>query len=83
MRAAALCLKEERLSNSKHAKRFPGEHDSYRAARDELLDAEIQLRRNIEAVAAKRRRLPLGGKVEQDYVFDQTTGADSTQLLSY
>ena len=67
------------MSESKHSVRFPGESESYRAARNELLEAEIQLRRNIEAVAAKRRSLPLGGKVEQDYVFDQTTSANSTQ----
>lgn len=62
------------MSESKHSVRFPGESDSYRAARDELLAAEMELRRNIEAVAAKRRQLPLGGKVEQDYVFDQPSG---------
>ena len=67
------------MSESKHSVRFPGESESYRAARNELLEAEIQLRRNIEAVAAKRRSLPLGGKVEQDYVFDQTTSANSSQ----
>jgi predicted dithiol-disulfide oxidoreductase (DUF899 family) len=62
------------LSESKHSIRFPGESESYRAARDELLEAEMELRRNIEAVAAKRRQLPLGGSVEQDYVFDQSSG---------
>ena len=37
---------------------------------NELLDAEIDLRRQIESVAAKRRKLPLGGEVPQDYTFD-------------
>jgi len=40
------------MSESKHSVRFPGETDAYRAARDKLLDAEIELRRNIESVAA-------------------------------
>jgi predicted dithiol-disulfide oxidoreductase (DUF899 family) len=46
-----------------HGKRFPGESTEDRAARDELLRAEADLRRQIEAVAALRRRLPLGGEV--------------------
>jgi predicted dithiol-disulfide oxidoreductase (DUF899 family) len=59
------------MSDSKHSVRFPGESESYRAARNELLDAEIQLRRNIEAVARMRRNLPLGGELAEDYVFDE------------
>ena len=68
------------MTESKHSFRFPGETDSYRAARDELLEAEIELRRNIEAVAARRRQLPLGGRVEQEYVFDQSTGNSVQQV---
>ena len=52
---------------------FPGESAEYRAARDRLLEQEIELRRAMEAVAAARRRLPPGGIVPQDYVF-QTQG---------
>ena len=48
---------------------FPGESPEYRAARDRLLQQEIELRRAMEAVAAARRRLPPGGVVPQDYVF--------------
>ena len=59
---------------SKHDVRFPGESDSYRSARNELLDAEIELRRQVEAVAAKRRKLPVGGEIPQDYVFDAPDG---------
>jgi predicted dithiol-disulfide oxidoreductase (DUF899 family) len=54
--------------------RFPGESPEYRAARDHLLDAEIELRRQTEAVAAMRRELPAGGVVPQDYVFDGEGG---------
>jgi predicted dithiol-disulfide oxidoreductase (DUF899 family) len=53
---------------------FPGESDAYRAARDRLLDAEIELRRSIERVAAMRRGLPPGGAVPDDYVFEDTGG---------
>src|SRR5256885_2262522 len=51
--------------------RFPGESDSYRAARDELLQTEAALRRHTEEVAAQRRELPLGGPVPKDYVFEE------------
>jgi predicted dithiol-disulfide oxidoreductase (DUF899 family) len=59
------------MASSKHEVRFPGESDFYRAARDKLLDAEIELRRAIESVAAQRRTLPLGGEVPQDYAFEE------------
>jgi predicted dithiol-disulfide oxidoreductase (DUF899 family) len=49
---------------------FPGESAGYRAARDRLLDQEIELRRSMEAVAAARRQLPPGGIVPEDYVFE-------------
>jgi predicted dithiol-disulfide oxidoreductase (DUF899 family) len=54
---------------------FPNEDKTYRKARDELLQAEIALRRQIEKVAALRRKLPAGGEVAQDYVFDSEEGA--------
>lgn len=57
--------------------RFPGESEEYRVARDRLLEQEIELRRAMEAVAAARRGLPLGGTVPEDYVF-QGGGADGT-----
>lgn len=40
----------------------------------------MELRREIESVAALRRQLPLGGKVEQDYLFDQSTGSAVKQI---
>src|SRR5215472_11695264 len=48
---------------------FPGESHEYRAARDQLLAQEIELRRAMEAVAAARRQLPPGGVVPEDYIF--------------
>ncbi|MEH6373549.1 DUF899 family protein [Streptomyces sp. KLMMK] len=54
---------------------FPGESAAYRAARDRLLQQEIELRRATEAVAAARRELPPGGSVPEDYVF-RGSGAD-------
>jgi predicted dithiol-disulfide oxidoreductase (DUF899 family) len=48
---------------------FPGESAEYRAARSRLLEQEIELRRQMEAVAVARRELPPGGVVPEDYLF--------------
>ena len=56
---------------------FPGESAEYRAARNLLLDHEIELRRAMEAVAEARRRLPPGGVVPEDYLF-WAQGPDGT-----
>jgi predicted dithiol-disulfide oxidoreductase (DUF899 family) len=53
---------------------FPGESAEYRAARDRLLQREIELRRAMEQVAEARRELPPGAVVPEDYVF-QGAGA--------
>jgi predicted dithiol-disulfide oxidoreductase (DUF899 family) len=58
-----------------HSLRFPGESGEYRRARNDLLLAEIDLRRQIEAVAAQRRALPAGGEVPADYAFDEWDAA--------
>ena len=58
---------------------FPGESAEYRAARNELLAKEIELRRQTEAVAAERRELPPGGEVPEDYVF-QGEGPDGEPI---
>src|SRR5467141_4095448 len=61
--------------------RFPGESAEYRAARDRLLEQEIELRRTMEAVAAARRELPPGGAVPEDYVFQGVAaGGASTDV---
>jgi predicted dithiol-disulfide oxidoreductase (DUF899 family) len=68
-----------------HEVRFPGESADYRAARDELLRAEIELRERTEAVAQQRRELPLGGEISTDYEFaewDTSTGAPRLVRLS-
>lgn len=66
--------------SSLHSFRFPGESSSYRDVRDKLLEAEVELRKKVEEVAALRRQLPAGGEVPQDYVFTQGSSdvGDST-----
>src|SRR5260370_38812305 len=79
-------MKESRTMAPKGTKpmhdwRGPGESDQYRQARNELVEAEVGLRRQIESVAGRRRKLPLGGGVRTDYVFEEwddlTTAARS------
>jgi predicted dithiol-disulfide oxidoreductase (DUF899 family) len=54
--------------------KFPNEGKAYRSARDKLLRAEIALRKKVEAVAALRRKLPQGGAVPEDYLFEEEGG---------
>ena len=63
---------------------LPGESPDYRAARDRLLEQEVELRRAMEAVAAARRELPPGGPAQEDYVFQGagTDGAPTDVRLS-
>src|SRR5947199_8861994 len=53
---------------------FPNETRQYRAARKKLLEAELALRKQVEQVAALRRKLPPGGEVPQDYSFQSARG---------
>ena len=66
------------MAEKKMATRFPGESAEYRRARNRLLQAEVKLRRQVEAVAAQRRKLPLGGVVKTDYVFDSSAPGDAS-----
>ena len=68
------------MSDSIHNKRFPGESDEYREARNKLLRAEMELRENIENVARLRRQLPMGGKVKEDYVFEELVDGQLTEV---
>lgn len=59
------------MTDALHSIRFPGESTEYRSKRNTLLEAEIALRKQIESVAALRRGLPLGGRLKEDYVFEE------------
>jgi predicted dithiol-disulfide oxidoreductase (DUF899 family) len=62
------------MSMRVHKMRFPGETARYRESRNRLLEAERDLRRQVEKVAAMRRKIPLGGKIPEDYVFEEAAG---------
>jgi predicted dithiol-disulfide oxidoreductase (DUF899 family) len=49
--------------------RYPNESKEYREARDALLKDEQELVDKVKAVAAKRRNLPRGGQLKEDYTF--------------
>src|SRR5262245_40658620 len=63
---------------------FPNESPQYRAARNKLLEREVALRRQMEAVAEEIRALPPGGPVPEDYEFDHidAKGAPAKVRLS-
>jgi predicted dithiol-disulfide oxidoreductase (DUF899 family) len=50
--------------------RYPNESREYRDARDALLKEEQALVDKVKSVAAKRRALPPGGRLKEDYVFE-------------
>jgi predicted dithiol-disulfide oxidoreductase (DUF899 family) len=50
--------------------RYPNESRAYREARDALLKDEQELVDKVKSVAARRRTLPAGGALEEDYVFE-------------
>jgi predicted dithiol-disulfide oxidoreductase (DUF899 family) len=55
-------------------RRFPNESQAYRDARAALLKDEQELVDKVKAVAEKRRKLPRGGKLKEDYVFQRASG---------
>jgi predicted dithiol-disulfide oxidoreductase (DUF899 family) len=76
---------------AKNESSYPNESDEYRKARNALLAEEIELRRQIERVAALRRSLPPGGLVPEGYTFEGENGSatfadlfgDKQTLLAY
>ena len=49
--------------------RYPNESREYRAARESLLKDEQELVDKVKSVAERRRNLPPGGQLKEDYVF--------------
>jgi predicted dithiol-disulfide oxidoreductase (DUF899 family) len=50
---------------------YPNESQAYRDAREELKKDESELVARTKALAAKRRKLPPGGELKEDYVFQR------------
>lgn len=55
---------------------FPGESPEYSRAREQLLKAEIEFRRQMTKLTEQRMALPPGPIIEKDYRFQDGTGRD-------
>src|SRR6187397_2224462 len=64
-------------------RRYPNESADYRAARDDLLKDEQELIDKTKVLAAKRRTLPPGGKLKEDYVFQWAGGDKVGQRVKF
>ena len=63
------CAQPQSLETNMTERRYPNESREYRDARDALLKDEQELIDKVKSVAARRRELPLGGELKDDYVF--------------
>jgi predicted dithiol-disulfide oxidoreductase (DUF899 family) len=63
--------------------RYPNESKEYRAARDALIEEEKALVAKVKAVAEKRRTLPPGGELKEDYVFQWASGGKVGQRVKF
>ena len=69
--------------NKRHDIRFPNESDDYRKQRNELLEEEIALRQKLESVAELRRKLPAGGELKENYIFDEISIDDEPMKTDF
>src|SRR3954465_12519287 len=63
--------------------RYPNESREYRAARESLLKDEQELVEKTKALAAKRRQLPRGGELKEDYVFQWANDGKLGQRVKF
>src|SRR5215204_3698844 len=63
--------------------RYPNERQAYRDARDALLKDEQELVEKVKSVAEKRRTLPAGGQLKEDYVFEWANDGKIGQRVKF
>jgi predicted dithiol-disulfide oxidoreductase (DUF899 family) len=63
--------------------RYPNESRQYRDARDSLLNDEQELVDKVKAVAERRRNLPLGGELKENYVFEWATNGKVGKTVKF
>jgi predicted dithiol-disulfide oxidoreductase (DUF899 family) len=63
--------------------RYPNESQEYRKAREALLKEEQKLVEKVKALAEKRRKLPPGGKLKEDYVFQRASEGKVGQRVKF
>ena len=63
--------------------RYPNESAEYRKAREALIKDEQELISKVKSVAEKRRKLPPGGRLKQDYVFQWASNGKVGQRVRF
>ena len=63
--------------------RYPNESRAYRDARELLLKDEQELIDKVKSVAARRRNLPPGGQLKEDYVFQWANDGKVGQRVKF
>ena len=63
--------------------RYPNESREYRDARESLLKDEQELVDKVKSVAEKRRKLPRGGRLKEDYVFQWANDGKVGQRVKF
>lgn len=63
--------------------KFPNENQEYREARESLLKEERELVEKVKSVAARRRQLPPGGRLKEDYVFQRANDGSVGERVSF
>jgi predicted dithiol-disulfide oxidoreductase (DUF899 family) len=63
--------------------RYPNESREYRDARDLLAKEEKELVDKVKSVAARRRTLPPGGQLKEDYVFQWANDGKVGQRVKF
>ena len=66
-----------------HGLRYPNESQEYRKAREALLKDEQELVAMVKSVAEKRRMLPFGGQLKEDYSFQWAGGGKVGQRVKF
>ena len=62
---------------------YPNESREYRNAREELLRDEQELVAKVKSVAERRRQLPPGGELKEDYVFQWANDGKVGQRVKF
>jgi predicted dithiol-disulfide oxidoreductase (DUF899 family) len=63
--------------------RYPNESREYRDARDSLIKDEQELVDKVKALAEKRRALPRGGRLKEDYTFQRANDGKVGQRVKF
>ena len=76
-------LKPTISGSAQHELHYPNESKEYRIARASLLNDEQELVAKVKSVAEKRRKLPPGGQLKEDYVFQWANDGKVGQRVNF